>query len=79
MKSEQPCISIEARKIGINEPPSYIAAELSSNHNDNIETACKIIEAAKQLVAYAVKLQTYLLDTMTIDCDRNDFYIHGGL
>lgn len=73
-----PCISIEARKIGVNELP-YIVAELSANHNGNIETAYKIIEAAKQSGADAVKLQTYRPDTMTIDCDRNEFRIHGGL
>jgi pseudaminic acid synthase len=73
-----PCISIEARKIGINEPP-YIVAELSANHNGNIETAYKIIEAAKQSGADAVKLQTYRPDTITMDCDRNDFRIHEGL
>jgi pseudaminic acid synthase len=73
-----PCISIEARKIGINEPP-YIVAELSANHNGNIETAYKIIEAAKQSGADAVKLQTYRPDTITMDCDRKDFRIHGGL
>jgi pseudaminic acid synthase len=73
-----PCITIEARKIGINEPP-YIVAELSANHNGNIETAYKIIEVAKQSGVDAVKLQTYRPDTITIDCDRNDFLIHGGL
>jgi pseudaminic acid synthase len=78
MKPEKPCISIEARKIGINEPP-YIVAELSANHNGNIETAYKIIEVAKQSGADAVKLQTYRPDTITMDCDRKDFLIQGGI
>jgi pseudaminic acid synthase len=78
MNPEKPRISIEARKIGINEPP-YIVAEISANHNGNIKTACKIIEVAKQSGADAVKLQTYRPDTITMDCDRNDFLIHGGL
>ena len=47
MTDRYPCISIEARKIGVNELP-YIVAELSANHNGNIETAFKIIEAAKK-------------------------------
>jgi pseudaminic acid synthase len=78
MKSEKPRISIESRKIGLNEPP-YIVAELSANHNGNIDTAYKIIEVAKQSGADAVKLQTYRPDTITLDCDRKDFRVHGGL
>jgi pseudaminic acid synthase len=71
-------IEINRRQIGANEPP-YIVAELSANHNGNIETAYKIIETAKQSGADAVKLQTYRPDTITIDCDREDFRIHEGL
>ncbi len=57
----------------------YIIAELSGNHNGDICRAFKLIEAAKQAGADAVKLQTYTADTMTIDCDNNDFIIKGGL
>jgi N-acetylneuraminate synthase len=52
---------------------------MSANHNGNIETAFKIIEAAKQAGADAVKMQTYRPDTITLNCDTDDFRIHGGL
>src|SRR3989338_5891219 len=57
----------------------YIIAELSGNHNGNINRAFKLIEEAKKAGADAVKLQTYTADTMTIDCDNDDFIIKGGL
>lgn len=70
--------SINGRKIGQDTPP-YIIAEMSANHNGNIETAYKIIEEAKKAGADAVKLQTYRPDTITLNCDSEDFQIHGGL
>jgi N-acetylneuraminate synthase len=57
----------------------YIIAELSGNHNGDINRAFKLIEEAKKAGASAVKLQTYTADTMTIDCDREDFIVKGGL
>ena len=71
-------IEIAGRKIGPDQPP-YIIAELSANHNGDIENAFKIIEEAKKAGADAVKLQTYRADTITIDCDKDDFQIKGGL
>ncbi|MEQ1534305.1 MAG: pseudaminic acid synthase [Burkholderiaceae bacterium] len=76
--SNHPCITIAGRQIAVDEPP-YVIAEMSANHNSNIETAFKIIEAAKQAGADAVKLQTYRPDTITLNCDTEDFRIHGGL
>lgn len=73
-----PGITIAGRRIAADEPP-YVIAEMSANHNGNIGTAFKIIEAAKQAGADAVKLQTYRPDTITLDCDSEDFRIHGGL
>jgi pseudaminic acid synthase len=73
-----PCIFINGRRISNEEPP-FIIAELSANHNGNIERAFKIIEQAKNSRADAVKLQTYHPDTMTIDCGQDDFLIKGGL
>ncbi|NMM05999.1 pseudaminic acid synthase [Polaromonas sp.] len=71
-------ISIDGRVIGAEMPP-YVIAEMSANHNGNIETAFKLIEAAKQAGADAVKLQTYRPDTITLNCDSEDFRIRGGL
>jgi len=73
-----PKISIAGRPIGPDYAP-YIIAELSANHNGKLETALKIIEEAKKAGADAVKLQTYTADTITLDCDSEEFQIHGGL
>lgn len=72
------CIVIDGRKIGPKYPP-YIIAELSANHNGDIERACRILEMAKECGADAIKLQTYTQDTLTINCSRDDFIIKGGL
>lgn len=74
----KPTISIAGRKIGFGHSP-YIIAELSANHNGRLETALKIIDEAKKAGADAVKLQTYTADTITLDCDNEEFQIHGGL
>lgn len=74
----KPNISIAGRKIGQDYSP-YVIAELSANHNGKLETALKIIEEAKKAGADAVKLQTYTADTITLNCDSEEFQIHGGL
>jgi len=78
MKATTPHISINGRRIGADEPP-YVIAELSANHNGKFEIAVRIIEEAKKAGAGAVKLQTYTADTITLNCDSEDFQIHGGL
>ncbi|QVL44601.1 MAG: pseudaminic acid synthase [Alcanivorax sp.] len=72
-----PHIFIDGRCIGLDQPP-YVIAELSANHNGKLETALKIVEEAKEAGADAVKLQTYRPDTITLDCDSEDFQVHGG-
>ena len=57
---------------------TYIIAELSANHNQDYNAAVKLIHEAKNAGADAVKLQTYRADTITIDCDKEDFQIKGG-
>ncbi len=71
-------IQIASRSIGPGYPP-YVIAELSANHNGKLETALKIIEEAQKAGADAVKLQTYTADTITLNCDSEDFQIKGGL
>jgi pseudaminic acid synthase len=73
-----PSINIAGRRIA-NDAPPYIIAELSANHNGRLETALKILEAAKKAGADAIKLQTYTADTITLNCDSEEFQIHGGL
>lgn len=71
-------ITIAGRLIGQDHTP-YIIAELSANHNGSLETALKLISVAKRAGADAVKIQTYRPDTITLDSDRPDFLISGGL
>lgn len=75
---KNPTISILGRKIGPDYSP-YVIAEMSANHNGRIENAFRIIEAAQKAGADAVKMQTYTPDTITLNCDSEDFTIHGGL
>ena len=71
-------INIDGRIIGFEYHP-YIIAELSANHNGDINNAKKIIEVAKKSGADAIKLQTYRPDTITLDSDLPDFQIKEGL
>lgn len=73
-----PAIHIAGRRIAADAEP-YIIAELSANHNGKLETALKIIEEARRAGADAIKLQTYTADTITLDCDSEEFQIRGGL
>lgn len=69
---------INGRIISAENPP-YIIAELSANHNGSIIKAKESILEAKRCGASAIKIQTYTADSMTIDCDLEDFKIKGGI
>lgn len=71
-------MKINQRLIDTNNAP-YIIAELSANHNGSLDRALKSLDVAKACGVDAVKLQTYSAETMTIDSDKPDFLIKGGL
>ena len=57
----------------------FIIAELSANHNGSIDIAKETIRAAKRAGANAIKFQTYTADTITLNCKKEDFKIHGTI
>jgi len=65
---------IANRDVGAGHPP-FVIAEMSGNHNQSLERALEIVEAAAKSGAHAIKLQTYTADTMTLDIDEGDFRI----
>ncbi len=71
-------IEINGRPIGPGHP-AYLIAEMSANHGQDFDQAVRILRAARESGADAVKLQTYTPDTMTLDCDNAHFRISGTL
>ncbi len=68
-------MQIEKIKIGSSFPP-FVIAEMSGNHNQSLERALEIVEAAAKVGAHALKLQTYTADTITLDVHGGDFFIN---
>jgi N-acetylneuraminate synthase len=67
-------IRIGARILGVDHPP-FVIAEMSGNHNQSLDRAMAIVEAAAKAGAHALKIQTYTADTMTMDLDAGEFSI----
>jgi pseudaminic acid synthase len=67
-------MQIAERKIGLDAPP-FVIAEMSGNHNQSLERALQIVEAAAKAGAHALKLQTFTADTITLDVREGEFFI----
>jgi N-acetylneuraminate synthase len=65
---------IGGRPIGLDHAP-FVIAEMSGNHNQSLERALEIVDAAARSGAAALKIQTYTPDTMTLDLDEGEFHI----
>ncbi len=70
-------IEIKGRKIGSDYAP-FIIAEMSGNHNQSLERALEIVEAAARSGAHGLKIQTYTADTMTLDLCEGEFFINDS-
>jgi N-acetylneuraminate synthase len=67
-------VKIAAREIGRHSAP-FVIAEMSGNHNQSLDRALAIVEAAARAGAHGLKIQTYTADTMTLDLDEGEFHI----
>ena len=65
-------------KFDLEKDGTYIIAELSANHNGKLQNALDAIKEAQKIGANCIKLQTYRADTITLNCNNEDFMIDGG-
>lgn len=68
-------VKIKRHKIGVDYAP-FIIAEMSGNHNQSLERALEIVEAAARSGVHGLKIQTYTADTMTLDISEGEFFIN---
>ncbi len=78
METKSRCLNIAGRPVGAG-ADVYIVAEMSANHNQDFAQAVRILHAAKDAGADAIKLQTYTRDTLTIDSQNEYFRVGGGM
>jgi pseudaminic acid synthase len=74
MQSPLPDIELAGRLVGHRQPP-FVIAEMSGNHNQSLDRALAIVEAAARAGVQALKIQTYTADTMTLNLERDEFFI----
>lgn len=67
-------MKIDKHEIGLAHPP-FIIAEMSGNHNQSLERALAIVDAAADAGAHGLKLQTYTADTMTLNVNKGEFFV----
>lgn len=71
-------MKIAHRNVGEGHPP-FVIAEMSGNHNQSLDRALDLVEAAAAAGAHALKIQTYTADTMTLDLDAGEFHVEHPL
>jgi pseudaminic acid synthase len=69
-------VQIASHRVGADHPP-FVVAEMSGNHNQSLERALEIVEAAASTGVQALKLQTYTADTLTLNVRSEDFMLRG--
>jgi pseudaminic acid synthase len=67
-------MNLDKRTVSVGTAP-FLIAEMSGNHNQSLDRALEIVDAAAASGAHAIKLQTYTSETMTLDIDEGEFFI----
>jgi pseudaminic acid synthase len=69
-------MNLSERKFLSNSRQPFIIAEMSGNHNHSLDRALEIVKVAANAGAHALKIQTFTADTMTLDLDKGEFFVH---